>query len=56
VGSNDAITPQADSELMHKEIGGSRLQILEGAGHVSNLERAEEFNRAFIKFLNDVEV
>lgn len=56
VGRNDAITPLADSELMHKEIGGSRLQILEGAGHVSNLERAEEFNRAFIKFLNDVEV
>jgi pimeloyl-ACP methyl ester carboxylesterase len=56
VGSNDAITPKADSELLHKEIGGSRLQILDGAGHVSNLERAEEFNRAFIKFLNDVEV
>lgn len=56
VGRNDAITPPTDSELMHKEIGGSRLQILDGAGHVSNLERAEEFNRAFIKFLNDVEV
>jgi len=56
VGSNDVLTPAADSELMHREIGGSRLQILEGAGHVSNLERSEEFNRAFVKFLNDVEV
>ena len=56
VGSNDVLTPVPDSELMHREIGGSRLQILEGAGHVSNLERSEEFNCAFVKFLNDVEV
>lgn len=56
VGSEDAITPVADSELMHREIGGSRLQIIEGAGHVSNLERPEEFNAALVKFLNDVEV
>ena len=56
VGSEDAITPVADSELMHREIGGSRLKIIEGAGHVSNLERPEEFNAALVKFLNDVEV
>lgn len=55
-GSKDALTPVADAELMHREIGGSRLQIIEGAGHVSNLERPEEFNRAFVKFLSDVEV
>ena len=55
VGSNDSITPVADSELMHREIGGSRLRIMEGAGHVSNLERAEEFNRELVKFINDVE-
>lgn len=56
VGSEDALTPVADAELLHREIGGSRLQVIEGAGHVSNLERPEEFNRAFIKFLNDVEI
>ena len=56
VGSEDAITPVADSQLMHREIGGSRLKIIEGAGHVSNLERPEEFNAALVKFLNDVEV
>jgi 3-oxoadipate enol-lactonase len=55
-GSKDALTPVADAELMHREIGGSRLQIIEGAGHVSNLERPEEFNRALVKFLSDVEV
>lgn len=56
VGSEDVITPVADSELLHREIGGSRLIIIEGAGHVSNLERPKEFNAAFVKFLNDVEV
>jgi pimeloyl-ACP methyl ester carboxylesterase len=55
VGSKDVLTPVADSELMHREIGGSRLQIMEGAGHVSNLERSEEFNRALVKFVKDVE-
>jgi len=55
VGSEDALTPVADAELMHREIGGSRMQIIEGAGHVSNIERPEEFNRALIKFLGDVE-
>lgn len=56
VGRKDALTPVADSELMHREIGGSRLRVIEGAGHVSNLERPEEFNRELLKFLNDVEV
>lgn len=56
VGSEDALTPVADSELMHREIGGSRLRIIEGAGHVSNIEKPEEFNRALVGFLNDIEV
>ena len=56
VGSEDALTPVADAELMHREIGGSRLKIIEGAGHVSNLENPEEFNRVLVEFLRDVEV
>lgn len=55
VGSEDALTPVADAELMHREIGGSRLQVIEGAGHVSNIEKPEDFNRALVKFLSDVE-
>ena len=56
VGSDDALTPVADSEVMRREIGGSRLRIIEGAGHVSNIEKPEEFNRALVEFLNDIEV
>lgn len=55
VGSLDAITPPADAELMHREIRGSRLEVIEGAGHVSNLERPSEFNRALDKFLEELE-
>ena len=53
VGSEDAITPVADSEKMNEGIGGSRLVVLENAGHVSNLERTEEFNEALLDFLSE---
>jgi pimeloyl-ACP methyl ester carboxylesterase len=52
VGSEDQLTPPKDAELMHREIRGSRLEIIEGAGHVSNLERPLEFNRALRGFLD----
>ena len=52
VGSQDQITPVGDAELMHREIRGSHLDILEGAAHVSNIERAAEFNRALKSFLD----
>jgi pimeloyl-ACP methyl ester carboxylesterase len=52
VGSEDSITPPSDAEAMHGKIEGSRLLIIEGAGHVSNIERPAEFNRALVDFLN----
>ncbi|HEX7174716.1 MAG TPA: alpha/beta fold hydrolase [Pyrinomonadaceae bacterium] len=55
VGSEDSLTPPKDSEAMHHAIRGSRLVIIEGAGHVSNLERPTEFNRALEDFLNGIE-
>jgi 3-oxoadipate enol-lactonase len=55
VGSLDLITPPADAELMNREIRGSRLEVISGAGHVSNVERPAEFNRALEKFLHELE-
>ena len=52
VGSEDQLTPPADAQLMKREIRGSRLEIIEGASHLSNLERPAEFNRALLDFLN----
>ena len=54
VGSEDAITPPADAEAMSAKIAGSRLVVLEGAGHLSNVERPEEFNRALEEFLREL--
>jgi 3-oxoadipate enol-lactonase len=52
VGSEDQLTPPSDAELMRREIRGSRLSIIEGASHLSNLERPAEFNRALLDFLD----
>ena len=54
VGREDAITPVADSEKMHSLIEGSRLVVIENAGHVSNLEQTEQFNDALLGFLSTV--
>jgi pimeloyl-ACP methyl ester carboxylesterase len=53
-GRHDVITPPQDSELMHREIKGSQLVMIEDAGHVSNLEQSEQFNRALVGFLQAV--
>lgn len=52
VGSEDNLTPPMDAELMKREIRGSRLEIIEGASHLSNLERPAEFNLALKSFLD----
>jgi len=54
VGRDDAITPVADSEKMHSTIVESRLVIIEGAGHVSNIEQAGAFNREVSLFLSSI--
>ncbi|WP_410571552.1 alpha/beta fold hydrolase [Amycolatopsis sp. cmx-4-61] len=51
VGSEDEFTPVGDAELIHREIGNSTLVVIEGAGHLPNLERETEFNEALSTFL-----
>ena len=53
-GREDAVTPLAQSELMHEHIEGSSLKIIDNAGHVSNLEQPEEFNKNILDFLNSL--
>jgi pimeloyl-ACP methyl ester carboxylesterase len=54
VGEEDAITPPSDAEAMAGAIDGARLERIEGAGHLSNLERHSEFNALVKAFLSDV--
>jgi len=39
------------SEFMHEHIQGSSLNIINHAGHVSNLEQPDEFNQYLSDFL-----
>lgn len=51
VGGEDALTPPAMSEAMRGAIPGARMEVIGGAGHVSNVERPAEFNSALARFL-----
>jgi 3-oxoadipate enol-lactonase len=50
-GSEDRVLSRAESERLAAGIPGARLAIIEGAGHASNQERPEEFNRLVRAFL-----
>ena len=50
VGEKDGVTPAAMRKL-HERLPGSRYVELAGAGHISNLDRPEGFNRAVGDFL-----
>ena len=52
VGKEDEITPPAVALLMHEKIYGSTIQIIDHAGHLSNLENSKEFNNHLTAFLS----
>jgi 3-oxoadipate enol-lactonase len=51
VGDEDVLTPPAQAELLHAGIAGSRLEVIEGAGHLPCLERPAAFNLLVGEFL-----
>lgn len=51
VGSEDEYTPVEDARLMHKLISDSTLAVIDGAGHLPNLECPDEFDQALLAFL-----
>jgi pimeloyl-ACP methyl ester carboxylesterase len=50
-GEEDAIAPVDEARSMSDRIGGSVLELLPGAGHLSNIERPAAFNTVFGEFL-----
>ena len=54
-GREDKVTPVAISEQLHGGIPGSQLYLMDGAGHISNIEKPEEFNTAVREFVQKVE-
>ena len=53
-GSEDMVTPPALSRELANLIPQASLKLIEGAGHISNLERPAEFNRLVDEFIREV--
>ena len=51
VGRDDEFTPVAEAERLHALIPDSTLAVIEGAGHLPNLEQPAAFNEALLTFL-----
>jgi 3-oxoadipate enol-lactonase len=54
VGEEDKITPPKAAELMHEKIKNSTLYIISHAGHLSNLENPDEYNKLLNNFFAKV--
>lgn len=50
-GDQDGLTPVKYSRYLAEHISGSRLEVIEGAGHMVMLERSEQFNKKVEAFL-----
>lgn len=55
-GEEDVLTPPKESRAMHAAIPGSRLEIIPGAGHVSNIERPAAVNQVLAEFVGRKEI
>jgi len=54
VGDEDKLTPPTEAETLAQSIRASRLEVIKGAGHLSNLEQPASFNQAINKYLNQL--
>lgn len=52
-GEHDAITPPDMIEMCHRIVGGSRFEVIAGAGHSTYFERPDVFNEVVLTFLRD---
>ncbi|MGI9033528.1 MAG: alpha/beta fold hydrolase [Acidimicrobiales bacterium] len=52
VGEHDGASPPAEAEAMAAAIAGARLEVVPGAGHLSNLEAPEVFTGIVESFLS----
>jgi pimeloyl-ACP methyl ester carboxylesterase len=53
-GDRDLLVPVGNADILHERIAGSRVRIIEGAGHMFFWERPEEATGAAIEFLTSV--
>jgi pimeloyl-ACP methyl ester carboxylesterase len=53
-GDEDAIVPHENSLNLAASIPGATLRVIEGGSHAFFIERAEEFNRAVVEFIEQL--
>ena len=53
-GEQDQMTPVKYSHFLHRQIAGSQLHLVDGAGHNVMLEQAATVTGHFAAFLNDL--
>jgi 3-oxoadipate enol-lactonase len=53
-GDEDAVTQPKEMREVAATIPGARFELLAGAGHLSNVEKPEEFTRALQRFVSDI--
>jgi 2-hydroxy-6-oxonona-2,4-dienedioate hydrolase len=51
-GREDKLVPLEIARRMQKEIPGSRLEVIDGAGHLPQVEQAMKFNQVLLQFLS----
>src|SRR5262249_7859411 len=53
-GAEDSFSSPADNKRLQESIPGSRLAVIDDAGHLSNLESPESFTEALSEFLTSL--
>jgi pimeloyl-ACP methyl ester carboxylesterase len=53
-GDEDYVVNPQNSYIMNQSIPNSKLIILRGAGHLAIIERAEDYNKVVLNFINEV--
>jgi len=53
-GRQDRLTPVKYSEFLNKKIVGSKMEIIEGAGHMLMLEAPQGLSEVILNFLRSL--
>ena len=53
VGEGDLATPPEHARWLREHVDGARLEVIEGAAHISNLEAPAVFGSLLQGFLSD---
>jgi pimeloyl-ACP methyl ester carboxylesterase len=55
-GKEDALLPPEDAYKFNECIAGSEVLVIERCGHLPVVERNEEFNKALLTFLAEIDL